>query len=362
MPGIIPAFALPFLITLLFLLALRPLALAADLVDRPGGRKRHDGHVPLIGGLAMFAGFVTAGPSIQGGLVLTPALMVAAAVLVAIGILDDKFDLPPGVRFLAQIIAALVMTVGAGVIATNLGPVFFDEQVDLGQFAVLFTILVVGSSINAFNMFDGSDGVAGGQALACLMCFATAEVLAGQADHLPLIAVLSGSILGFLVFNLPFASTRKMRVFMGDAGSTFLGFVLAWVAVSMSQGSNAVMAPVTMLWIGALPLLDFFCSMVRRVLQGRSPFHADSEHLHHVLRRAGLNSMQIFLAETSAGLLFGTIGVAGYVFGVHDGVMFFGLLGIALGYYFVFASGRVFERPLEDAEADDGLEITEKAR
>jgi UDP-GlcNAc:undecaprenyl-phosphate/decaprenyl-phosphate GlcNAc-1-phosphate transferase len=354
MPGIFPAFALPFLTTLLFLLALRPLAVAAELVDRPGGRKRHDGHVPLIGGLAMFCGFVIAGPSIEGTLVVPPSLMVASALLVAVGILDDKFDLPPGVRFLAQVLAALIMTVGAGVVAGNLGPVFFDGPVELGQLSVLFTILVVGSSINAFNMFDGSDGAAGGQALACLTCFATAELIGGQSDNLPQIAILAGSIVAFLILNLPFTATRRMRVFMGDAGSTFLGFVLAWLAVSMSQGRNAVIAPVTMLWIGALPLLDFFCSMVRRVMQGRSPFHADSEHLHHVLRRAGLNSMQIFLAETSAGLLLGTIGVAGYVFGVHDGVMFFALLAIAVAYYLIFASGRVFER--ESSEAEEGFE------
>ena len=354
MTGAIPAFTLPFLTTLLFVLALRPFAFAIGLVDRPGGRKRHVGNVPLIGGLAMFAGLATAGPSIQGSLSIDPALLVAASVLIVVGVLDDRFDLPPSVRFLAQIIAALVMTVGAGVYASNIGPVFFGDDVYLGQFAVLFTILVVGSSINAFNMFDGSDGVAGGQALVCLLGLATAELIGGQFDHLSIILALAGCICAFLVFNLPFEATRPVRVFMGDAGSTMLGFVLAWVAVSMCQGPGAVIAPVTILWIWALPLMDFFCSMVRRVLDGRSPFHADAEHLHHVLRRAGLSTMQTFLAETAAGLLLGTIGIAGYAFGVHDGVMFFGLLGLAMVYYFVFASGRVFKRA-PDAEDEDEM-------
>lgn len=356
MAGAIPAFALPFLTTLLFVLALRPLALAVRLVDRPGGRKSHEGHVPLIGGVAMFAGFAAAGPSIQGALIIGSPLMAGCVLLVVVGVLDDRFDLPPGVRFLAHVIATLVMTVGAGIVAYNIGPVFFGSDVVLGPLAILFTILVAGSSVNAFNMFDGSDGVAGGQALACLVGLGTAEIVGGQTDQLGIILVLSGSISGFLVFNLPFQGTRRMRIFMGDAGSTLLGFVLAWLAVSMSQGVDRVIAPVTVLWIGALPLLDFFCSMVRRVLDGRSPFHADAEHLHHVLSRAGLSSMQIFLAETAAGLVFGTIGIAGYVFGVHDAVMFIGLLGFAVAYYFVFASGRVFARSMDSDSEDEELE------
>jgi UDP-GlcNAc:undecaprenyl-phosphate GlcNAc-1-phosphate transferase len=361
MAGAIPAFAIPFLTTLLFVLALRPPAFAFGLVDRPGGRKRHDGNVPLIGGVAMFAGLVTAGPAINGTLVLAPSLVAAAALLVLIGVLDDRFDLPRSVRFLAHIIATLVMTIGGGVVASNIGPVFFAGDVVLGPAAILFTILVAGSSINAFNMFDGSDGVAGGQALACLLGLATAELLAGQGDHMGIMLVLAGCISGFLVFNLPFPGTQRLRVFMGDAGSTLLGFVLAWIAVSMSQGPNRSIAPVTVLWVGALPLLDFFCSMVRRVLDGRSPFHADSEHLHHVLRRAGLNSMQIFLSETALGLLFGTVGIAGFIVGVHDGVMFFGLLAVAVVYYFVVASGRVFPRhPSEEAEAAE-LEGVQKS-
>jgi UDP-GlcNAc:undecaprenyl-phosphate GlcNAc-1-phosphate transferase len=350
MAGTIPAFTLPFLTTLLFVMVLRPFAFAIGLVDRPGGRKRHVGNVPLIGGLAMFAGLATAAPSTQGSLIIEPALLASAALLVVVGVLDDRFDLPPSVRFLAQIIAALVMTVGAGLYASNIGPVFFGENVHLGRFAILFTILVVSSSINAFNMFDGSDGVAGGQALVCLLGLATAGLIRGQFDHLSIILALAGCICAFLVFNLPFEATQRVRVFMGDAGSTMLGFVLAWVAISMCQGPSAVIAPVTVLWIWALPLMDFFCSMVRRVLDGRSPFHADAEHLHHVLRRAGLSPMQIFLAETAGGLLFGTLGIAGHVLGVHDGVMFFGLLGLAVVYYFLFASGRVFKRAPEEKE------------
>jgi UDP-GlcNAc:undecaprenyl-phosphate/decaprenyl-phosphate GlcNAc-1-phosphate transferase len=356
MAGAVPAFALPFLTTLLFVLALRPLAFAIGLVDRPGGRKNHDGHVPLIGGLAVFAGFATAGPSIQNALVIPPSLIAASALLVLVGLLDDRFDLPPSVRFLAHVIATLVMTIGAGVVAYNIGPVFFRGDVVLGAAGILFTILVAGSSINAFNMFDGSDGAAGGQALACLLGLGTAEVMAGQADHLGMILVIAGATAGFLVFNLPFAGTRRVRIFMGDAGSTFLGFVLAWIAVSMSQGPDKVIAPVTVLWIGALPLLDFFCSMVRRVLDGRSPFHADAEHLHHVLRRAGLSSMQTFLAETAAGLLFGTVGIAAYMLGVHDGLMFFSLLALAVAYYYVFASGRVFARGDTDEAEAEGLQ------
>src|SRR5687767_9683789 len=159
MPGTIIHFGLPLLVTVLFMFALRPVAREIGLIDRPGGRKMHIGEVPVIGGLAMMGGLLVGSlygyQSVQG----FPFFLAALLLLVVIGALDDRYDLPASVRLLAQISASLLMVGGADVYARDLGLSPFDFQLD--WFSVPFTILVVLTAINAFNMFDGSDGVAG---------------------------------------------------------------------------------------------------------------------------------------------------------------------------------------------------------
>src|SRR5687767_15593612 len=154
MPGTIIHFGLPLLVTVLFMFALRPVAREIGLIDRPGGRKMHIGEVPVIGGLAMTAGLLVGSlygyDSIQG----FPFFLAALLLLVVIGALDDRYDLPASVRFLAQISASLLMVGGADVYAQDLGLSPFGAGFQLEWLSVPFTILVVLTAINAFNMFD----------------------------------------------------------------------------------------------------------------------------------------------------------------------------------------------------------------
>jgi UDP-GlcNAc:undecaprenyl-phosphate/decaprenyl-phosphate GlcNAc-1-phosphate transferase len=354
MPGIIIYFGLPLLVTTLFMLALRPVARGIGLIDRPGGRKMHIGEVPVIGGLSMTGGLAIGSLYSYQAISGFPFFLTALSVLVFIGALDDRYDLPASVRFLAQICAALLMVAGAGVSARDIGFAFFGDLVELGWFSVPFTIAIVLTAINAFNMFDGSDGVAGIQALIALLFVGFACILSGAMAHLPMVAGLLGCVLGFLLFNWPSKKTRNVRAFMGDAGSTMLGFSLAWISIELSQAPVRVFSPVVILWIFALPIFDLFSSMIRRVSQGYSPFHGDSEHLHHVLRRFGLSSRQVAQVVLVAAILFAAVGVGGHLNGVADGWLFAAWILLGVGHHIIFGSGLVIPRSAVPRE-DEGL-------
>jgi UDP-GlcNAc:undecaprenyl-phosphate GlcNAc-1-phosphate transferase len=356
MSGTIVQIGLPFLVTTLFMFALRPVARGVGLIDRPGGRKMHVGEIPVIGGLAMMAGLVVG--SVYGYTSHNLSyFLTALGVLVLVGALDDRYDLPASVRFLAQICATLLMVAGADVYVADLGAPFFDEVLDLGWFSVPFTVLIVLTAINAFNMFDGSDGVAGIQALMALVFLGFTCIFADARQHLPIIAGLIGCLLGFLIFNWPSQRTRNVRAFMGDAGSTMLGFSLAWISIELSQGTARAMSPVVALWIFALPIFDLFSSMIRRVSQGLSPFHGDSEHLHHVLKRFGLSSRRVAQIVLLTSALCAAIGVGGYFSAVPDGALFVSWLIVGIAYHMVFGSGLVIKRrkvPRDDEPAMTG--------
>lgn len=337
MSGIIIQIGLPLLVTMLFMFALRPVARGLELIDRPGGRKMHVGEIPVIGGLAMTLGLLIASVYSSGTFQGYAFFLSSLLLLVVIGALDDRYDLPPSVRFLAQICASLLMVAGANTSVVDLGNVFFGGAVELGWFSVPFTVLIVLTAINAFNMFDGSDGVAGGQALVSLVFIGLACLISGNSAYVPIVAGLTGCVLGFLIFNWPSRRTVNVRAFMGDAGSTMLGFALAWISVEVSQAPARAISPVVILWIFALPIFDLFSSMVRRVMRGQSPFHGDSEHLHHILKRRWKWSSRrvaqfvLLAAAVSAGL-----GIGGYTAGVPDGWLFIAWLlsGVTFHYFF----------------------------
>ena len=196
--------AASFALCLLAIFGLRPLAVAVDLIDRPGGRKTHHGDVPIVGGLAMFMGIVLGVGLLPLGEATGASFLAACTVLVTVGLIDDRFDLSPWTRLPGQVAASIVLIVGAGAVVTTLGEPFGNGELVLsGPGAILFTVLITMAAINAFNMLDGMDGLAGAMALTSLLAIAYACWTAGA----PILAgpcfVVAGAIAAFLVFNLP---------------------------------------------------------------------------------------------------------------------------------------------------------------
>jgi len=297
-----------FMVTITLMMVLRPIASQLGLVDVPGGRKAHSGEVPVIGGIAMFAGLLAAALAMGTSWPGESALLVAAALMVIVGVLDDRFDLPPYARIVAHMAAAMTLVLASGYTVESFGNLFGLGEIGLGPLDFIFTVVAAIALINGFNMLDGLDGLAGGVALIALvgLSFYFLESTSGPAAAVSL--GLVGSISAFLIFNLPARFNRPVLAFMGDSGSTLLGFILAGLALFAVQPRGEGLPPVVVLWLLPVPVLELFASTIRRAVTGLSPMQADRGHFHHRLLDAGFSVRAIFilyLAVTSVSVAAG---------------------------------------------------------
>jgi UDP-GlcNAc:undecaprenyl-phosphate GlcNAc-1-phosphate transferase len=320
-------------------------ALRIGLADQPGGRKQHEGVIPLTGGIAIFIGFALA--ALGSELVTGPtlALVVAAALLVVGGAADDMHDITPRSKLMLQLVAALFMTSWAGVYVAHLGNLFGFGPVNLYGWGIPFSVVCALGVMNAINMLDGLDGAAGGTSLVAAAWLAYAALAQDLGTRALLLLLLCAATAGFLVWNLRLPPLRNQaRVFMGDAGSLMLGLALCWFSIDVTQGAGRSMPPIVCVWILAVPLLDMARVMYGRVRRRADVFDADREHLHHLLLSRGLPHHQAALAMIGLSALGGAIGIGGWKLGVPEMVLtyaFFAVLGVLL-----FA-GRFVQPPRE---------------
>jgi UDP-GlcNAc:undecaprenyl-phosphate/decaprenyl-phosphate GlcNAc-1-phosphate transferase len=306
----VTAAAASFFTCWLAIVALRPIAIAVDLVDRPGGRKTHHGDIPVVGGLAMFLGIV-----LGVGLLPLPggspgAFLAACAILVTVGLIDDRFDLSPWTRLPGQIVAAIVLIIGSGAVVVTLGNPFGTGAVYFSEYsAIAFTVFIIIAAINAFNMLDGTDGLAGTVALTSFLAIAYVSYSAGLMMPLTISLVMIGAVCAFLLFNVPLRQNGTAECFMGDAGSTLLGFSVAWLCIQISQGITRPVTSVTALWFVALPLYELVWSTIRRVIRGVSPFKADTDHFHHLLLKAGFGPRGVFAVFVTLTCVLAGVGL-----------------------------------------------------
>ncbi len=331
MSAALPAFALSALLGLLLVPLSFPLARRWGLVAAPGAHRRHEGQVPLSGGIAMGLSAMLAVVAL--GISAGSGLALGLLLLLAVGILDDRFALPYWVRFVFQIGAMLSMMWLDGVRLVDLGHVFSTELAGLGAWSAFLTVFAGVGVINAINMVDGMDGLSGGLAMVCLVAGAWLLDQAG-ASGMALILVTAGALTGFLAYNMRLPGCPKARVFMGDAGSMMLGLVLAWMLIGHSQGAGAAFPPVVALWLLALPLYDAVGVLLRRPLNGGSPFDADWRHTHHLLQRLGFGVNATLAAMVGIAALLAVIGIAGWRLGIAEHHLFYGFMGL-FGLYLV---------------------------
>jgi UDP-GlcNAc:undecaprenyl-phosphate/decaprenyl-phosphate GlcNAc-1-phosphate transferase len=319
-----------FGVTCFLLWLLRPLAVRIGLVDQPGERKCHNGDVALIGGIAIFVGLVFSVLMIESSIASYRPFFAGAALLIGVGILDDFHELPSWARFAAQIVAGLLMTLWGGVVVTDLGAITGAGNVQLGMWAVPFTVFATIGVINAVNMVDGVDGLGGGIVLISLSLLAWIAYSSGQYTEATILLLLICTVVAFLLFNMRLPGRKHALVFMGDAGSMFLGFVLAWFAVSLSQGGERAMTPVTALWVLALPLIDTVSVIVRRSSSGRPLFEAARDHFHHVLLNGGRSVNETARIMLGMASVAGLVGAASFYAGLPETVLFAGFLFLGL--------------------------------
>ncbi|GLQ97652.1 undecaprenyl-phosphate alpha-N-acetylglucosaminyl 1-phosphate transferase [Dyella mobilis] len=274
------------------------------LMDHPDQRKQHAGDVPLVGGLAIFMG-ITVGAAAYGHFHwFVKILIFTAMLLTVLGALDDRYDLSVRDRLLIQALAILTVIASTGVYIHTLGRIF-GYEVNLGWLGPPVTVIAIIGLMNAFNLMDGIDGLAGSLELvsiAAIVLFASPPAL---QEMVLLLAMLATASLPYLLTNLGFMGRK---IFLGDAGSMLIGYLLAWSLVRMSQATQTHLSPVDVLWCVALPVFDTFAVMLRRTRQGKSPFKPDRGHVHHILLDAGLGPRTTLLVLTSVAVSFALIG------------------------------------------------------
>lgn len=289
----------------------RQLAIAFELVDRPDAiRKQHHGAIPLCGGIAIFTTFAATSLLMGQAAVLGVNFWLALAVLLLLGLLDDRRPLPAVGRLVMQLAMAVALVGGANIGSLSVGALLSQNaQLFLPLFFVVGVVFVTGL-VNAWNMIDGVDGLAGGVTGVALIWLLVVADFAGMTELVPSLETLSVCLCAFLIFNMRSPWRKKASVFLGDAGSTALGATIAYVILLLATQSSAISFP-ALLWIVIIPVSDTLSLIVRRLAVGRNPMSADRWHLHHLLLDRGLSPASTTLALMAISGICGSIGYLG---------------------------------------------------
>ncbi|MDD7311927.1 MAG: MraY family glycosyltransferase [Clostridiaceae bacterium] len=282
------AFILALAISFACTPAVRMLAIKIKAVDVPkDNRRMHKVPIPRMGGLAIFAGFLVS------VLFFVPlgnefrSILIGALILVVLGIIDDIVALKPRTKFAGQIIAALIPALSGVSIHGIVNPFVPGQYSTLGIFSIPFTVIWIVGITNAVNFIDGLDGLACGvSAIATVTMFIIA-VLFGETYIALMMAALAGACLGFLPYNM-----NPAKIFMGDTGSMFLGYILATASIQGLFKFYAVISFAVPFILLGLPIFDTGFAIVRRLLKGQSPLQADRGHVHHRLIDLGFDQKQ----------------------------------------------------------------------
>lgn len=322
MSGMNPSL-LTFLVSLATSVILAPVVACLcrrwGVVDRPDGhRKLHAFVVPLTGGptitisvifavLSTVAFFPNAILDAKTDLRFLVALTCAAAVIVIVGILDDRFGLRGRQKLLGQFVAALIM-VPSGIQIRSV--VLLGFPVDFGDLSIVVTLFWILGAINALNLIDGVDGLASTTGIVLSLSVAAVTFISGgRPDGLLISLALAGALCGFLVYNFPPA-----RMFLGDSGSMLIGLILGCVALKCSVKQYTAVALILPTAIWAIPIFDSAMAIVRRRLTGRSIYATDRGHLHHCLVRRGHTGGRLLLFVASLCALTGLGAIASAIF------------------------------------------------
>ncbi len=325
-----------FAITGASLFALKPIAVKIGLVDIPGGRKTHLNATPLVGGMGIFIGIICISFLMPGIAVEFSSLLSLSALILFIGTVDDAKELTPFTRMLGHGLVALAMAVVAGVELGSIGALFTATEIDLGVLTIPITVFATVGVINAINMSDGIDGLSGGFVVITLSYISILSFSNGQAMTGSFCLIMICSITAFLSLNFRRPWHKKALVYLGDAGSTMLGFILAWLLITSTQGMIPAFPPVYALWFLAVPLFDTVNLLIKRPLRGQSPFSPGHDHLHHMLLSRGYSVERVVLILLCTAIVFGGIGLFGLSIGAKESTMF-QIFIILFSFYFFFA-------------------------
>jgi len=307
-------------------------------------RRMHKTPIPRVGGLAIFLGFVASsiiftdiGPEKR-------MVLIGTLIIVVLGVIDDVVALKARTKFLGQIIAALVPVIFGDMVIQSFSNPFGSGYIHLGAWGVPITILWIVGMTNAVNFIDGLDGLAVGVSCIASVTMFTISVLLGEADIALIMAALVGACIGFMPFNM-----NPAKIFMGDTGAMFLGYILATVSIQGLFKVYAVVSFAVPFIMLGLPIFDTAFAIVRRLAKGQSPMHADRGHVHHRLIDMGFDQKQSVAILYILSVVLGMCAVLLTASGQESIVI---LVAAVLLSFFIGMSTRLFGMRAQEIKKD----------
>lgn len=306
-------------------------------LDKPNSRKIHKKPIPTLGGLAIFFGFLLGYMFFAQQSTLMLSILIASFIIVFTGLIDDIKPMRARYKFIIQIIVAMIIVFYGNLEISEITAL--GMELNFGSFSPIITILFIVAIINAINLIDGLDGLAASVSTIYFITIAIIAIILNKFGGLDIMLsiIMIGATLGFLIFNFPPA-----KLFMGDTGSTFLGLMIAVIALLGFKNITITSLFVPLL-ILAIPILDTLFAIIRRKLKGESIAHADKEHLHHQLLKLTSSPVKTLLIICFINILFSTASIF-YALDYTDEMMVVYIILLFILLFLVLKTNIIFDR------------------
>ena len=327
------------LLTIFFCFFLSKLAFIIKLIDYPNSRKIHSEPVPLVGGISIVASVFLITLLIDLDINLSFILYVSSVVFI-FGLIDDIFDIGFLIRLIAQLIASLII-IGIGISIIDLGSYEYLPYLKLGYLSIIITVFCVVGLTNAFNFIDGIDGFCSSQLIISLISILLfVNISVPYNNFYLLITILIFCIFINLIFNLGFI--QNFKIFLGDNGSTTIGFIIAWFLIYASY--NDFMHESLTLWAVILPTYDMLRVIFNRLVNNKNPFKPDKSHIHHLMMLQGYSNIKILIFTSGFSFISVLIGYVTFIWLGSDFNILFFLIWFL--FYIIFVN-QYFEKKVD---------------
>ena len=305
------SFILAFLIVYLITPILIKLSFKYSFTDKPTKRKKHKGETPLCGGLAMFIGFFTVYFTVNNYTSIKEKswILLGSALILLIGLIDDSFktrgkEFPIYPRLIIQLLAAFIIF-KSGIVFRGFTNPFTGVYIQLsGVIQFILTITWIFGVTTVINWSDGMDGLAGGLSLISSITFAAAAIILGQSESISMSLIVTGVTLGFLMYN-----KYPAKIFMGDSGANFLGFILSIIALDGAFKQATLMSLFIPILALAIPIFDNLFVIIKRFMDGKPVYQADRNQIHYRLEAKGFTPKQVVTYINMVSLAFSIISI-----------------------------------------------------
>ncbi len=298
------AAAVAFGISFLMTPPVKTFAEKVGAIDVPNERRINTRPIPRMGGLAIFLGFVISLLLFVDMTTKVMGILLGAVIIAVMGAVDDIVSLNPWVKLAGQILAAAVAIRCGVVFQVISNPLSSAGIIEIGWLSIPLTVFWIIACTNAVNLIDGLDGLAVGVSAISALTMLMVALFVSEPVVSVILAALTGACIGFMPYNL-----NPAKIFMGDVGSQFLGFVLSTVSIMGLFKFHAIITFLVPLLALAVPLADTVFAFFRRILHGQSPFHADRGHFHHRLLAVGMSQKQVVAVLYGVSAVLGLIAV-----------------------------------------------------